>query len=376
MNSRFKYFLVLCFILSTSYFISAQKTEINNTSTQFWLDTDGNYINAHGGGILEYGDKYYWFGESKDMNTNAALEGVSCYSSTDLLNWKNEGTALSVEKNDKKSDIYAGCILERPKVIYNKKTKKFVMWFHLELYGRGYDAARSGLAIADKVTGPYKYIHSYRPNAGFWPLNFPDKYKKLTLTRNQVVRKDQAEWEKVIEEGLFVRRDFEGGQMARDMTVYVDDDEKAYHIFASEENETLNIAELTDDYQAHTGKYIRAFPGKSNEAPTIFKKGKLYFMISSGCTGWAPNAARLHSATSMLGEWTTYPNPCVGENANKTFGSQSTHILPMPGKSGEFIFMADIWTPEAPKMGKHLWLPILFENGLPVLKWVDKWKIE
>lgn len=43
------------------------------------------------------------------------------------------------------------------------------------------------------------------------------------------------EWTKAVEEGLFVRRDFEGGQMSRDMTVYVDEDKKAYHIFASEE---------------------------------------------------------------------------------------------------------------------------------------------
>lgn len=47
--------------------------------------------------------------------------------------------------------------------------------------------------------------------------------------------------------------------MSRDMTLFVDDDGKAYHIYSSEDNLTLQIAELSDDYLSHTGKYIRIF---------------------------------------------------------------------------------------------------------------------
>lgn len=60
--------------------------------------------------------------------------------------------------DDPASDIMKGCILERPKVIYNARTKKFVMWFHLEPKNGGYDGAMIGIAQADKVTGPYTYI--------------------------------------------------------------------------------------------------------------------------------------------------------------------------------------------------------------------------
>ena len=52
----------------------------------------------------------------------------------------------------------------------------------------------------------------------------------------------------------------EGGQMSRDMTLFVDDDGKGYHIYSSEDNLTLQIAELSDDYLGHTGRYIRIFP--------------------------------------------------------------------------------------------------------------------
>ena len=105
-----------------------------------------------------------------------------------------------------------------------------------------------------------------------------------------------------------MKRDLEGGQMSRDMTLYVDDDGIAYHIYSSEENLTLQIAELTDDYQGHSGKYVRLFPGGHNEAPAIFKKDGTYWMITSGCTGWAPNAARLFSAPFIWGPWTQHPN--------------------------------------------------------------------
>lgn len=53
-----------------------------------------------------------------------------------------------------------------------------------------------------------------------------------------------------------------------------------------------------------------------NEAPAIFKKDGTYWMITSGCTGWAPNAARLFSAPSIWGPWKQHPNPCQGEEVS------------------------------------------------------------
>ena len=69
--------------------------------------------------------------------------------------------ALSVSE-EAGNEIEKGCIMERPKVIYNKRTKKFVMWFHLELKGKGYEAARAGVAVSDSPTGPYCFVSSSR----------------------------------------------------------------------------------------------------------------------------------------------------------------------------------------------------------------------
>jgi hypothetical protein len=141
------------------------------TPGSVWKDNTDTHINAHGGGVLYHEGKYFWFGEYKSERSSAAFVGVTCYSSDDLYNWKYESVALPVVKDNPRHDIASGCVLERPKVIYNEKTKQFVMYFHLELKGKGYNAARVGIAVSDKATGPYTYLKSYRPNAGHWPTN-------------------------------------------------------------------------------------------------------------------------------------------------------------------------------------------------------------
>lgn len=343
---------------------------------QLWLDNNGVHINAHGGGVLFHEGKYYWFGEHKIASEagNQAWVGVHCYSSTDLYNWKDEGITLSVVKYDSTHDITAGCVLERPKVIYNTKTGKFVMWFHLELKGMGYKAARSGVAVADQVTGPYTFIKSFRPNAGFWPKNVTEAEKQISP---EAAAHDFSGGSLPVDPdklNLFAR-DFTGGQMARDQTLFVDDDGSAYHLYASEENSTLQISKLTDDYLSFSGEYVRAFVGRFMEAPAIFKHQGKYYFIGSGCTGWAPNAARSAVAESIWGPWTELGNPCVGDNAELTFGAQSTFILPVQGKPGAFIFMADRWNPQDAIDGRYLWLPIRFRNARIEVEWREEWRL-
>lgn len=342
---------------------------------QLWYDDRGVHINAHGGGVLYHEGTYYWFGEHKAENTSSALVGVTCYSSRDLVKWKYRGVALSVS-DSVGSDIERGCILERPKVIYNAKTKKFVMWFHLELKGKGYAAARYGVAISDHPAGPYRYLRSGRVLPGTYSVDMtPQAIATMdTLTTAYYKEWWTPTWREAIEKGLFFKRDFAGGQMARDQTVYVDDDGKAYHIYSSEDNLTLQIAELTDDYTAHTGRFARVAPGGQNEAPAILKRDGKYWMITSGCTGWEPNEARMFSADNIFGPWTQHPSPCVGPDAKKTFGGQSTYILRTP--KGEYIFMADIWRPKNPIDARYVWLPIRFDGETPVVEWQDQWEVK
>lgn len=361
-NYNFILLFVSMLIISTN--VSGQ---VNlNKSGEKWLDTQGNQINAHGGGVLKVGEKYYWYGENRPSRGFTTKVGVEVYSSDDLLNWKDEGVALSVS-DTKGSDIENGCIMERPKVVYCEKTQKYVMMFHLELKGRGYQAARVGFAVSDTPVGPFTFIRSLRPNAGRWPANFTqeDIEKAKKLSTKDFKESWTKEWYAAVNDGMFTARDIEGGQMSRDMTVYVDSDGKAYHIFAAEENLTLNLAELTDDYLDYTGKYIRIAPAGHNEAPAIFNSNGKYWLITSGCTGWEPNKARMFSADNIWGPWKKEDCPFVGEGSEKTFGYQGTYILEF---SGNFIFMADMWRPNNLADSRYGWWIIDMSSGKPVIK--------
>lgn len=349
---------------------------------ELWPDNRGVHINAHGGGVLFYDGVYYWFGEHKIAGEagNTAQVGVHVYSSRDLYHWSDEGIALAVD-DDPASPITRGCILERPKVIFNARTKKFVMWFHLELKDASYADALSGVAVADKVAGPYQFIRNFRPNAGVWPLNVPAS-DQCELSAGQLVELSKMELaggpRPYYPKRLLFRRDYAGGQMARDMTLFEDDDGSAYHIYASEGNGALHISQLSEDYLSPAGKYIRVLPGRFNEAPAIMKFRGRYFLFASDCTGWSPNPARLLAADSILGNWEELGNPCLGtgEQIASTFNSQSTFILPVQGKPGAFVFMADRWNPQNAIDGRYVWLPIEFQHGVPVLRWHDEWDLD
>lgn len=358
----------LLILLLAAFSWNAYSRDLPVKMGELFPDTDRCHINAHGGNIVRVDSVYYWYGECRGDGTPGSYHrGVSCYSSVNLRDWENQGVALEVV-DDTLSCIRRGCIIERPKVVYCPATGKYVMWFHNELYGRGYEAAYAGVATSDSPTGPFVLKHSGRVNQGIAPLNLP--VENVNMLWPDDLEWWTPHWREAVADGLFTVRDLPAGQMARDMTIFVDPDTgKAYHIYSAEENLTLNIAELDETYENHTGKYIRIFPGGHNEAPAIFKRDGKYWMITSGCTGWAPNAARLMCADDIMGEWTLYANPCIGEGSDKTFGGQGSYIFPL---DGEYYFMADIWNPKNLADSRYIWLPIRFDdNGFPYIPFPD-----
>ena len=256
------------------------------------------------------------------------VTGVGCYSSPDMVNWTFEGIVLPAVKDNPSHDLHPSKVLERPKVVYNAKTGKFVMWAHVE--SADYSKAAAGVAVSDSPTGPFEYLGSFRPNDA----------------------------------------------MSRDQTVFVDDDGKAYQFASSENNQTLYINELTDDYLRPTGRFTRNFIGMSREAPAVFKKDGKYYMISSGCTGWDPNNAELAMADSIMGPWKLVGDPCTGKDADKTFYAQSTYVQPVYGKKDLFIAMFDRWNKTDLENSRYVWLPISFKDGKITIPWRETWSID
>ena len=377
---------------------------ITGTAAERMYDNNGNKIQAHGGQVQKIGDTWYWYGEDK-TNGYRPVEGVHCYSSTDLYNWKDEGLALdaidvpdehygddsyvdlSIFETDEELKAlygdYAGqpsddptyetkleevywnlaedrCVMERPKVLYNESTGQYVMWWHCD--GRtptntaDYGKARAGVAVADDPAGPFKFVGTYLLASD------PDRTSH----------------------GF----DSEGGHV-RDMNVFKDDDGTAYVLYSSEGNEVMYIARLNDSYTGLAkdpedmihGEDFATISTDSREAPAMFKYNGMYYLITSGCTGWAPNQAAYAVAEDPMGPWTRMGDPCVGDTDRNTFWTQSTCVIPVDPENGEFIYMGDRWynpdTGADISDSRYVWLPIEFgSDNTIMIKDYSNWTLD
>jgi hypothetical protein len=372
------------FSVLLSFPVVAQHNSFDGVIGGIWPDTAGKHIQAHGGQVSKIGDKWWWIGENRDGNRNICL-----YSSNDLYNWENKGyvmrtvgersqldnddyfTALyghlsAAGKDSVYNAIQSRKVIERPKLLYNGKTGKYIIWFHAD--DPNYGAAAAGVAIADTITGPYRFIKRSRLH------QLPDS-------------EYGNEW--------YEEAKYRG--YARDMNVFVDDDGTAYIIYSSEENRTMFISRLNDEYtdldvpQTPVGlakngvDFVRLFPGAIREAPAMFKYRGKYYMITSGATGWAPNQASYWVADAIFGKWVNMGDPCAQTPdteypSNLTFRTQSTCVFPYDAKNGKFIYMGDRWNSRNLKDSRYVWLPVMVDSGnkitLPAWKeWkLDAWK--
>lgn len=297
---------------------------------QMWYDDKGNEIQAHGGMILEYEGKWYWYGEHKGAEnvpgtSRVDVIGISCYSSDNLADWHYEGLALDVTKSEEGSRFTPKGVCERPKVLYNKKTNKFVMWFHLD--DSSYTFAGVGIAVADRPEGPFSIIHEKQPNR----------------------------------------------QDSRDMTLFVDEDgETAYLIHSSNWNKTLDISRLNEEYTDVDGFYKSVLIDQEREAPALIYEQGMYYMVTSGCTGWAYNSALYATCPYLLGQWKLIDNPCEGEGYRDTFCGQSTYMFRANGK---IYLMLDHWKPNNLRTSGYSILPVTIENGKMTITWQESTQI-
>jgi len=76
--------------------------------------------------------------------------------------------------------------------------------------------------------------------------------------------------------------------------------------------------------------------------------------------------------------WKFIGNPCRGTDVENesTFNSQSTYVLPVIGKKDAFIYIGDSWNPMNLIDSRYIWLPIQFQDGLPIIKWYNSWNLD
>ena len=349
---------------------------------EIWLDTTGEPIQAHAGSVIKVGDLFYWVGENKEFTTGETdIEswGIRFYSSPDLYNWTDLGPLIAPVEDDPTSPLRPTIFPERPHILYNEKTGKFVAWIKI----RGdTDAQYRTVMTADAITGPWQMVHrELRP----------------------------------------------AGLAAGDFDLVVDPDTgKAYMYFESEHRRIVAI-ELTDDFTNVTDNYTEHLPGKppySREAPAaLWHDGKLY-LTTSGLTGYFPNPTRLSVANGVQQPFEELGFLHIGDRTETSFGSQISDIFKVPGKRDLWIAMADRWlpalwdepsfqsgefsrlvhsgivkataqprqelTPEErsalmrvhalkgvnTSISRYVWLPITIEGGRPVIHWREEWSLD
>ncbi len=298
-------------------------------------DTDGNLVDAHGGGIIRVCNTFYLHGEyfTNPPDSND-FSGFSMYSSTDMATWKFEKMILPVQPSGQLGPNRKG---ERPHIIKCPATGEFVLYAHSA--DLTYQVDKEVVyATSPTVNGVYSFKGSLTNASG-------------TIAAHS------------------------------DMTAFADDT-GAY--VATESGWVYPLA--SDCHSWKSANHYSAVNGTTggSEAPTIFRAGSTYYWIGSDKTGWRANDNFYCTAPAMTGPWTYqgYLAP-VGK---LTWMTQTTWVQPVVGSLGTvYMFWGDHWYGDqnttAP--GKYNYLttyvfqPIVFTgNKISLPTYNASWKLD
>lgn len=341
---------------------------------KIWLDTNGNRIQAHGGSVMYIDGTYYWYGENKEKttgDTDVWTWGVRCYTSKDLYNWEDKGLIIQPDLDHPESSLHPSAMLDRPHIIYNETTGKYVCWMKIMQK----DGTQTETVMtADQILGPYEMVRE-----GLRPLNMS----------------------------------------AGDFDLVVAPDGKAYYYFERVHSETI-CADLTADYTDVTRHYSTHFPHVAppyvREATAHFYRNGKHYLLTSGTTGYMPNPSEIAVADTWHGPFTVLGNPHRNDPSNTSFHSQVSSVFKVPEKKDLYIACADRWLPELmdleydtykkvfelmfhpdekerekiktmdlgsmkdtnrnTSIADYVWLPLRFEEDMVYIDWHDEWRIE
>lgn len=342
---------------------------------QPWLDTKGERIQAHGGGVFYEDGVYYWYGENKahtDGKNGVWTWGIKVYSSTDLCNWTDRGFLIPPVLDDPNSALFPTKRVDRPHILKCEATGKYVCWIKLS----GPEAAFT-IWQADCLLGPYEMVENlYNP----------------------------------------------GGHKAGDFDLIADSKTGKGYLYFDADHSAMLCMELTDDYLHAEREAARSYPDLhppfTREAPALFEAGGKKYMLTSGMTGYVPNRSDSAWADAWDGVFTSLGNPHVDDPSRASFNSQISKVFRVEG-TDRWIAMADRWLSEyhvdariadlftcvvastyAPEqyhateeerkemyaanvletarteIADYVWLPIQMTDEKPVIEWKDQWKIQ
>lgn len=345
------------------------------TPGEVMYDTKGERIQAHGGAVLYDDGIYYLYGENKDRTdgkTSIWTWGIRAYKSVDLYNWEDLGLIIAPNLKDSKSCLFPERHVDRPHIIKNEKTGKYVCYIK-----QSGEEACFVILTADKFTGPYEIIkEGYRPD----------------------------------------------GVKVGDFDIVVSKDGKAY-LYMDGNHDGVYGYELSDDYESIVRNvsvsYEKQFPPFTREGVACFEYKDKKYMLTSGMSGYIPNVSDAAVSDNWEEAFVSCGNPHVDDASKASFNSQISKIFRVEDKDNLFIAVADRWIPDFvvdarraniiersiashydkekyqvtkeeqeefmtmpmlenvnTSVADYIWLPLVVENGKPVIKWLDTWKLE
>ncbi len=285
-----------------------------------WFDDKGNTVSAHGANIVKDKDRYYLFGEYQNDTSND-FSGFSCYSSTDLYNWKFENMALPVQGSGKLGPNRRG---ERPKVMKCPATGEYIMYMHVD--NLAHTDQFVGYATSDNITGPYTF------------------HGPLLFNGAPILKWDM---------GAFQDKDGSGYVLLHGGDIY----------------------KLNDDYKSVGEQVSKSFTN-GFESPAIFRKDSIYYFLGSHLTSWERNDNYYFTATSLAGPWT--PGGNFAPTGTLTWNSQTTFVLPIGGsKDTTYMYMGDRWSfPKQASAATYVWQPLTIAGtSISIPEYRQAWSI-
>ncbi len=343
-NSYIIVFLLFAFSISKSYTSNAQLPTIHNDV--FWNTKEGKPIYSQGGGIFSFTDpathtkKYYWYGahykEAETYRNNPSVtlhtdtfESVTCYSSTDLVNWTSESDVLTKEEILKHGPkTWVG----RLGVAYIQALNKYAMFVQ---HGKGVL-----IALADAPTGPFTW------------------HQQISM------------------------QEMIGTPNTGDQTVFTDaDNGKSYLIYSyGKGRNKIYVSEIgVKDGMVNLLDCKEVYRGESREGNCMFKYKNRYYMCASNIYGWDASYAYYLVADDIRGPYTPTNNMqilngCTDDYAHVT---QTGFFVTIKGSKKETVlYCGDRWANFAGNgLGYNQWVPLSFDDKTPWFNSLSAWNL-
>lgn len=345
--------------------------QVNISNVEPKRDALGQLMDVHDGNIVQWsaGGLYYWYGMGY---TNCTLErgilpprdcpgiyhesggcgfrtdhALNVYASPDLVEWTFQGEALPMA--GRPLGIYY-----RPKVVFNSKTREYVLWINYVPDGiplLTYSKAKYIVATSKSAAGPFQIVNA-EANVQF------------------------------------------GG--GGDFDVFVDKDGAGYIAYDAWSNShRVGIEKLTDDYHDSLGANVTTGPlsTSSNEAPVLFERNGWYYLLfgHTCCFCRSGSNVAVWVARHPLGPWNATGIDIGGKPGWIDGGTSYTKTQEncvfkahIEGGGVEYVWTGDRWGSAPDGLKSHdfqYWQPLAFDDSVspPTIAkthWMDSFRLQ